>query len=407
MIDIFKPIGWLNSPNNHSHLTYEARELIIAAYRFGPADVRVRLLLERLRGAAHSPGDPLEKAEILLSCAAIGYWRGWYPQAACDAKEAVISYDNDDHRRAVALWVLGTTQWKMRQNHDAYGCWAEAREIFGRRKILLQHFPDEISWYQNRIREMDIGLAEQPEEILTWLNYFEPSSLRPPTQQVVKQVQEKTRQRAYPNVYALMTDLQVANSRSEGVYERAEIYLEFGLALYQMGNVHFAIELLSKSVQNFFPGIGTYHKQVVARCMLGALEWMNNLSRKQAEQDWRRCIQEFENLKLMASRDNQQTKIDWYTEREAIIHAAVLEKSHANPRSQNPDRNIPEGTAQDIPLSTPDEDQKDLYHELLIKVRWDRAMADRLIEFERKKAPKVDRDELIRRAIERWIRDNQ
>jgi hypothetical protein len=254
---------------------------------------------------------------------------------------------------------------------------------------------------------MDIWLAERPEEILTWLNYFEPSSLRPPTQQVVKQVQDKIRQQAYPNVYALMTDLQEANSRSEGFYERAEIYLEFGLALYQMGNVHFAIELLRRSVQSFFPGIGTYHKQAVARCMLGALEWMNNLSRKQADQDWRSSIGDFDNLRLSASRDNHPTKIDWYAEHSAILHAALLEKSTANRKSQHLDENVPEGTAPDAHSSLPHEDKTDLYHELLIKVRWDHAIADRLIEFERKKAPTVDRDELIRRAIERWIRDNQ
>jgi hypothetical protein len=407
MIDIFRALVWLNSPNSHSSLSNEARQLIIAAYRFAPADARIKPVLERLRNASHSPGDPLEKAEILISCAAIGYWRGWCPQAAYDAREAVISYDHDDHRRAVALWILGAIQWKMCQNHDAYRSWGEARDIFGQRKILLQHFPEETAWYKNRVWEMDVELARRPEEILTWLNYFECSSLRTPTQQVVRRVQDKIRQRAYSNIYALMTDLQEANSRSEGIHEKAEIYLEFGLALYQMENVHFSIELLRKSVQNFYPGVGNYHKQVVARCMLGALEWMNNLSRKQAEEDWSRCVAEFENLRLCASRDNHQTKMKWYAEHHAILHAALLEQCHGRQKSQMPDSYIAEGTTPDVPPSTPDEEKTNLYQELLIKVRWDHGIADRLIEFERKKAPRVDRDELIRRAIERWIRDNQ
>jgi len=42
-----------------------------------------------------------------------------------------------------------------------------------------------------------------------------------------------------------------------------------------------------------------------------------------------------------------------------------------------------------------------------MKVQWDRAIADRLIEFERKKAPTADRNEWIKRAIERWDRDNR
>jgi tetratricopeptide (TPR) repeat protein len=232
------------------------------------------LILEKLRNTAHSPGDPFRNAEILLYCAAIGHGHGECPQAARDAREAVISYDNDDHRRAVALWILGITQWEMHQNHDAYRNCADAKEIFRQRQILFQHFPVEEAWYKNRIWEMEVGLASRPEEIWTWLNYFERSSLKPLTQHIVECVQDKIRGQAYQNVYALMQDLQEANRQSEGVYESAEIYLEFGLAVYQLGNTHFALELLRKAVQNFCPGIGSFHKQVIARCMLGAVEWM-------------------------------------------------------------------------------------------------------------------------------------
>jgi hypothetical protein len=99
-----------------------------------------------------------------------------------------------------------------------------------------------------------------------------------------------------------------------------------------MGNTHYAIELLRKSVLHFFPGIGTYHKQAVARCMLGAVEWMNEHSRQQADTDWQRCIEEFENLRLWASRDHHQIKRDWYTEHRAILHEALLEQRRRNKR---------------------------------------------------------------------------
>jgi len=417
MIDPFKALGWLNAIDNCSYLTNEARRLIKDAAGFSPPDSRVRLILERLRNAAHSSGDPREKAEILLYCAAIGHWRVWDPRAACDASEAVSSYDNDDHRRATALWILGMTQWEMLQNHDAYRDWIEAKEIFEKRQILFQHFPNEKAWYKNRIREMNVDLVARPEEIWTWLNWFERPCLRPRTQQVVDCLQEKIRQQVYPNVYALMQDLQEANRRCEGVYERAEIYLEFGLAIYQMGNTHFAIELLRKSVLNFYAGIGTYHKQMVARCMLGAVEWMSEPSHDQAVADWTRSIEEFENLRQWASRDNNQTKREWYTEHRAILYDALVErlaggktKHEQNPKPPRPsdrDSNTPEGNAPKPPPSASKDKKTDLDQDLLSKVGWDRAIADRLIEFERKKAPTTDRNELIRRAIERWIRDNQ
>ncbi len=48
-----------------------------------------------------------------------------------------------------------------------------------------------------------------------------------------------------------------------------------------------------------------------------------------------------------------------------------------------------------------------LYNDLLQKVGGDHAAADRLIEFERERAPKSTRRELIQRAIQRWDGDNR
>ena len=354
-------------------------------------------ILERLRNATHSWGEPLEKAEILLHCAAIAYWRGCFCEAVRDIEEALLFYDEDDHRRAVAFWMLGMIQWEMSQNHAAYANWADARKLFEKRKLLFQNFPEEKTWYKNRIRRMSMDLVNHPEEIWTWLNWFELPCLRPPTRQIIDGMQEKIRQHSYSNVYALMTDLQEANRRSQELYERAEIFLEFGLAIYQMGNTHFAMDLLRKSVINFFPGVGVYHKQTVARCMLGAIEWLDELSCNQAEADWVRCIEEFEKLRSLASRDNLELKRDWYTERCASLYESLLEHRRQAPKPFSP------GPQQ----STCPGQRTYSYQDLLIKVRWNRGIADRLIEFERKNAPALDRNEHIRRAIERWERDNR
>ncbi len=49
----------------------------------------------------------------------------------------------------------------------------------------------------------------------------------------------------------------------------------------------------------------------------------------------------------------------------------------------------------------------DLYRKLLLSAMGDRAMAERLIELERRRHPEASRAQLIRYAIERWERDNQ
>jgi tetratricopeptide (TPR) repeat protein len=406
MIDAFKALGWLNVVDSCSHLDTEDRRLIGSIGRLGLFDSRIEAILERLRISAHSHSDSLRKAEVLLYCAAIGHSRGWNPQAARDAIEAVISYDMDHHRCAVARWILGIMQWEMLQNHDAYQNWAGAKRMFQQCQTANQRAANAMNWYTDPIFQMDVELIARPEEISTWINCFERSSLGIPTGQIVNRVRENVRQRAYPSIYVLMQDLQQANNCSERLHERAEIYLEFGLATYQLGNSYFAIDLLRNAVLNFYPGIGTYHKQVVARCMLGALEWMHKACHNQAAADWMRCIDEFEKLQQWANRDNFHQKAEWYERRCEILRAALLEwvkpPNHADPKDTEPQGQAPQPVSR-----SPAPGKTDLYQELLAKVNWDRAMADCLIEFERKKAPTADRNELIRRAIERWLRDNQ
>jgi hypothetical protein len=49
----------------------------------------------------------------------------------------------------------------------------------------------------------------------------------------------------------------------------------------------------------------------------------------------------------------------------------------------------------------------DLYHLLLLKAKNNRDLADRLIEYERKRKPDASEAELIKSAIERWELDNR
>jgi hypothetical protein len=203
-----------------------------------------------------------------------------------------------------------------------------------------------------------------------------------------------------------MQDLQEANKRSETAFERAEIQLTFGLGAYQMGFSHFAIELLRKAVLHFHPGIGPYHKQVIARCMLGAVEWTYELSWKQAYADWRRCIDEFEELRGCADRDNLMDKEAWYSEHHDILVSALREHVQP-PEKPKPETSTTREKSSGPPPPSSTGKKRYSYQDLLYRTGGDQATAERLIEMERKSAPTADRNELIHRAVERWIRDNQ
>jgi hypothetical protein len=407
MIDSSRALSWLNTIEDRSYLKDGDRQLIREIIQSDLSELRIAQVLERLRTEARSSSDRLRTAEIMLYCASIGHWRGRYPQAARDAIEAVIWYDADNHRRAVALWILGTIQWEMSQNHEAYRNWAEARKIFKQFQTSFPRSRMANDWYKERIEQMEIDLVARPEEISTWLNRFERPSLGSRTWWVVNSMREKVRGQAYPSIYVLMQDLQEAIRWSERIYERGEIYLEFGLAMYQMGNSYFSLDLLRRAVSDFYPGVGAYHKQVVARCMLGAVEWMHKGSLSQAAADWLCCFDQFEELRWRADRDNLQEKEDWYAGRREILACALLAGRVKPPQESDLDNDNPTENGREPPASGTNEYKTYPYDDLLSQVLWDRGLADRLIELERKLAPVADRNLLIRRAIERWIREKQ
>jgi tetratricopeptide (TPR) repeat protein len=326
VIDIFEALGWLNEIDNLSYLNYEAFQLISEARRCSLSDREVRQIVRSLRIIGRSSMEPFQKGETLLHCAAIQYSRNWFPQAFRDALDTVPLYQEDDYRRAVAFWLIGATQWNMLHNHAAYSNWDKARKLFQKQQIFFQQSALDVEQHKSRIRRMEVQLAARPEESMTWLNLFEESSLRLPVESVVKCVREKVRKQECQNSYELMQDFQEANRRSKNVYERAEISLEFGLAIYQLGNVHCAIDLMRKAVQNFYPGVGTYHKQVVARCMLGAMEWMNQPPDAQAEEDWTQTIEGLEKLRTIADRNNDFQRRTWYTDHRRILKEALDEQ---------------------------------------------------------------------------------
>jgi len=51
--------------------------------------------------------------------------------------------------------------------------------------------------------------------------------------------------------------------------------------------------------------------------------------------------------------------------------------------------------------------EENLYQDLFVKTGYDHEVAQRLIEYERQRAPQATRFELIRNAIQRWERDNR
>jgi hypothetical protein len=319
MIGVFEALDWLNAIEGRSRLTAEEARLSMTARIVSLSDDEVRTTLRRLRSEGLASADPMERAEVLLNIAAIEYWRRWFADAARDADAATLTYRtlNDAHRRAVASWILGMAEWELLQNNDAYTNWDDARTVF---------IQGQTNWYPQPARRMQIDLVARPEEIFTWLNEFEGSRLTPASWQIIRLVQENIRQRRYSNANELLADLQEINRWSVGSFALAEACTECGLTAYQVGPTALATPLIEKAINDFAPGIGNNHQQVIARCMLGALAWRENSQQRNARLCWIRCLTELEELEFQADRDNNQDQRRWYAERRDLLEAALEEQ---------------------------------------------------------------------------------
>jgi tetratricopeptide (TPR) repeat protein len=248
---------------------------------------------------------------------------------------------------------------------------------------------------------MATNLEPTPEQIFGWLNEFEESYLSPTSNQYIDGIDKRISQGTYADAFDLLDDLQQLTRYNGELHERAEVFFESGFAYYRMGYMNLAVDALKHAVLEFPSGKGNNHKQVVARCLLGAMQWHDDCDRNQAIIGWKRCVKELAALRLQADRENKQTKAEWYADQHAVLEAAlatrVSQTISRTARSNAPASQRPSSRSQ----------PPDRYSYLVLLVQGDIGVADRLIEYERRNAPDCDRAELIERAIERLLRSRR
>lgn len=296
--------------------------------------------------------DPLEKPELLLSCALAEHERRQMDACRASVREAYQLYPENlvnRHRRAVVLWVWGILEYEVLENNTAYSCWQAARLLFQELANLAvkMHIPEQSRWYYERLRDMNVDMACTAEEAFTWLNIFpeiaagkigfrtsrlteqagarvtvpagdldanirglisekQPDS---PIYILVDKVIDHAQKHRFASALRLMEQIQFAVSRGEDRQEQPEAWVECGLVAHQIDMQEEAVELLRHAAA--MVGSRT-HRQAVVFWMIGAVLWRSHNLRKKALVYWNTAIAIFRELEVRVDRQNRQQRWEWY-----------------------------------------------------------------------------------------------
>ncbi len=321
-------VTWLNMFDT-SHLSKVAEEALARIKDPRITETDRDAAIETALKAAEKSKDPLEYAEFLVLCAEDRISRGRLSEGSDFLSQAIKIYRgvaHSQHRLATAWWMLGCVQWRLRENYTAYDNWRQASEVFlGFSKSGARgRVATTTEWYRERLEEMKTEMACRAEHALTWLNYFEASRLK---QEVVAFRDGMINKLKRGDYRAVREDIQTFAAWAEGVkdvIERAEMYVECGLAAHQSGSDHEAVSYFNKAITLYFP---LSHKRAVTRWMLGAVEWQIAPEKRGPFRSWRKSIDEFEKLAADADREVRKTRLNWYRKTLEIMNSALMRRS--------------------------------------------------------------------------------
>ena len=326
--------------------------------------------------AAEASRNPAASGEALILIAEKRFQAGRYKLAWAGLKKAVMIYEKEEaqkntsavlHRLWVARWLCGWAAWKLHLNYTANMTWRYARENIEK---LIQNSVDERNsdrekWYQERQREMDVEFACRAEEAITWIYNFPAQNVRvrkPVGKRKVDRLYDvddvesemnitgisrmsedlvKQRNRIITEIKRaedvqsklegekvgdfrvpgqIVQDVLEAVEKRADMEERAEAWLECGLAFHQMGDHGEAVNYVARAVSIYPPGS---HQKAVARWMQGIMQTHVQAVNWRAFESFQRALDEMSELRQRANIANNKPLVDWYTKKIATLTDAM------------------------------------------------------------------------------------
>jgi tetratricopeptide (TPR) repeat protein len=330
MTDFQQALTWLNQfDRSHLSLQTEPRLKKVKDPRLSEAD-REKLMINA-QTAGRTASDPLEYPELLVYLAEDQYTRKRFEKAQkylLDAIQAYTTLSGSEHRTAVTEWLLGIVEWEMKRNLSACNHWRTAREGFT--QLVLTNvrlgLKDREEWYRQYAYEMSVALGCTPEEGMIWYSFlirFDKNSLGEGLKQLRKKLGKAVAALDYLQVNQTI-DRMLGVVKSQGnTFEKAEVYLECGLARYHLLESKEAIRFIEQAIPMYLPGS---HRQAVVRWILGAIQWQDKALADEAIRNWSRSLDDFSTLIDQANWDKAIYQLNWYRDKKKVMKSALNQK---------------------------------------------------------------------------------
>lgn len=328
MIPVSDIYGWWNV-FDQSHLSSVNRLSVNQMWdRQIPKPARMTIA-RNLHLTVLSCKDVLEINEILVTLGLFDYQMDDPTGARRDLMDVVEAIKEDksspenNHRLAIARWMLGTIERDLRANQDGYQNWMKAYQLIvgvtSREKA--RNRADRVLWYTELLEKMRLDLVCTSEEAYEWLNFFDPKKrLSGSMRKFADTIQEEIRHYRFSDAIGTANDLIHISKGGLELDETAEVYTIAGLACQEAGNPWKALEYYAKANKAFH---ATSHQRAVVRWMTGIAAIEIPGEKTTAIRIWRDAIEAFRYLKKDAEAKNQADRKAWYDLKIPVLEKAI------------------------------------------------------------------------------------
>lgn len=164
-------------------------------------------------------------------------------------------------------------------------------------------------------------------DVFRWLNRFEGSKLTSLDRILLDLVKQKITEGKFSDADRVIEYLKSYQKTREDAFEKGEIWVECGLAYYDIGDPFKVVKSLKMAKKEF---TASSHKRAVACWMLGTIQWDIENDNAEALINWKWAIEDFDLLEKIAEQDRRVKERNWYVERilemEDNLQEKILEK---------------------------------------------------------------------------------